>query len=269
LFLKLKKPLAIFDLETTGMSTANDRIVELSILKVQVNGQQEQLTHRINPGIPIPLESSLVHGIYDADIKDKPLFKDVAKSLVTFLEGADLCGYNLLKFDVPVLMEEFIRADVNFSLSNRNIVDAQKIFHMMEPRTLSAAYRFYCNKELIGAHGAAADTLATFEVLDAQVQRYENQSHTDDRGITSTPVANDMAALHKLTLGNNVDLAGRFMYNRQGIEVFNFGKHKDKPVSEVLQKEPNYYDWMMNGDFPMETKNRLTEMRLKFHLQRK
>jgi DNA polymerase-3 subunit epsilon len=218
---------------------------------------------RINPGIPIPLESSLVHGIYDEDVKDMPSFKAAAHSLSIFLEGCDLGGFNIIRFDVPVLVEEFLRADVDFDVSNRRLVDAQRIYHMMEPRNLSAAYKFYCGKDLIGAHGAEADTIATFEVLKAQVYKYQNVSVKDADGKEFIPIKNDMEALHQLTLSKQADLAGRILFNDKGEEVFNFGKYKGQKVTDILQKDPSYYDWMMKGDFALNTKKKLTEIKLR------
>lgn len=263
MFLKLKNPLVIFDLETTGTNIVTDRIVEYSFVKVMPNGELIKNTERINPERPIPLESSLIHGIYDKDIKDKPTFKSMAKDLSTFLHGCDLAGFNILKFDVPVLVEEFLRAEVDFDISKRKLLDAQKIFHMMEKRTLTAAYKFYCGKDLVDAHSAEADTLATLEVLDAQVKRYEGESLTDLKGKNIGRIENNVETLHQLTNDNMVDLAGRFVFNDQNIEVFNFGKHKDKPVEDVLKRESGYYDWMMKGDFPMDTKRKLTEIKLR------
>lgn len=262
MILKLKKPLAFFDLETTGINISRDRIVEISILKVQINGSQEIKTEKINPGMPIPKESSMIHGIYDADVADKPKFAEIAKTLANFLEGCDLAGFNIVKFDVPMLVEEFLRADVNFDTKTRNLVDAQKIFHMMEPRTLSAAYKFYCSKDLENAHSAEADTIATYEVLNAQLERYDNRVLTDDKGNKTTPVINDMTALHKLSISNNVDLAGRMVFNNNGEAMFNFGKYKDKLVKDILQKDPSYYGWIMDSDFALDTKRKLTELKL-------
>ncbi|MEN7546638.1 3'-5' exonuclease [Rapidithrix thailandica] len=260
--LKLRNPLAIFDLETTGINIIRDRIIEISIVKVMPDGSKEIRTKRVNPTIPIPAESSMIHGIYDEDIKDAPTFKEIAKETARFLEGADLAGFNVLKFDLPVLVEELLRAGVEFDVSNRKIVDAQKIFHMMEPRTLGAAYQFYCNKELTDAHSAEADTLATFEVLDAQVKKYEGREIKDKSGKLYTPVKNDVEALHEITSSRMIDFAGRMVYNLQGVPVFNFGKHRNRPVLEVLKQEPSYYDWMMKGEFPLNTKNKLTEIKL-------
>ncbi|MEJ2003753.1 MAG: 3'-5' exonuclease [Cyclobacteriaceae bacterium] len=261
--LHLKNPLTIFDLETTGTNIVKDRIVEISAVKLMPDGERIVKTMKLNPTVPIPVETSLIHGIYDDDVKDAPTFRNIAKSLASFLEGSDLGGFNILKFDVPVLAEEFLRADINFDVSKRKIVDVQKIFHMMEKRTLSAAYKFYCDKELTDAHSAEADTLATLAVLEAQVDRYDGMDVVDNLGKKLGQVKNDMDSLHELTAGNQVDLAGRMVFNNDGIEVFNFGKHRNKPVTEILEKEPSYYDWIMRGDFPQETKNRLTEIRLR------
>ncbi|PTX18944.1 DNA polymerase-3 subunit epsilon [Pontibacter mucosus] len=261
--LHLKRPIVFFDLETTGTDIGKDRIVELSVLKVTPNGEEFLKTRRINPTIPIPLESSLIHKIYDEDVADCPTFKQIARDLDKFLEGCDLGGYNILRFDIPLLAEEFLRCDIDFDIENRNIVDACRIFHQMEQRTLSAAYKFYCNKSLDNAHSAEADTVATYEILKAQLERYENEPYETAEGATEYPVQNDMAALHKFTFQKTADLSGRIVYNNAGQEVFNFGKYKNVPVEEVLQKEPSYYDWMMKSEFPLYTKKILTRIRLR------
>lgn len=260
--LKLRNPLAFFDLETTGINIAQDRIVEIAVLKVMPNGDQTKYVEKINPTIPIPIESSLIHGIYDEDIKDKPTFKQIAKNLAKMLEGADLAGFNIIRFDVPLLVEEFLRAGVEFDISKRKFIDSQRIYHMMEPRNLSAAYKFYCKKKLEDAHTAEADTIASFEVLDAQVAMYENVAIQDKNGKEYIPVQNDMKALHELTAGATVDFATRMVYNDKGVVVFNFGKYKDQAVLDVLKKDPSYYDWMMKGDFSLNTKQKLTEIKL-------
>lgn len=263
MLLNLHKPLAFFDLETTGINITTDRILEISIVKVLPgNNEVEIKTERINPMIPIPLESSLIHGIYEKDIADKPAFKELAHVFNNFLKGCDLAGFNILKFDVPVLQEEFNRADIDFDLTGRRLVDAQKIFHMMEPRTLTAAYKFYCNKDLNNAHSAEADTLATYEVLKAQVAKYDNLSMKDKSGKEYVPVKNDVQALHDLSAANLVDLGGRMVYNDKGEAVFNFGKYKGILVSDALKKDPSYYDWIMKGDFSIDTKKRLTQIKL-------
>lgn len=249
--LKLTKPLAFIDLETTGLNIASDRIVEISIVKIHPNGNKDVITRRINPTIPISSESISIHGISDDDVKNEPTFKQMAKELAKIIEGCDLAGYNSNKFDIPMLAEEFLRAEVDFDITKRKLVDVQNIFHKMEQRTLAAAYKFYCNKELIDAHSAEADTIATMEILLAQVEKYDT-------------LENNVAFLSEFSkANNNVDLLGRIVYDKNNVEVFNFGKHKGKSVLEVLEKEPGYYHWMMNGDFPLYTKKVLTQIRLK------
>lgn len=240
--LNLKRPIVFFDLETTGTDISKDRIVELSALKIMPNGEEILKTRRINPTIPIPLESSLIHKIYDEDVADCPTFKQIAKDFDKFLEGCDLGGYNVLRFDIPLLAEEFLRCDVDFDIENRHIVDACRIFHQMEQRTLSAAYKFYCNKQLDNAHSAEADTVATYHILMAQLDHYKEAPFETSEGITEYPVQNDMSALHKFTFQKTADLSGRIVYNNSGQEVFNFGKYKNVPVEDVLKKEPSYYD---------------------------
>lgn len=266
--LRLKKPLAFFDLETTGTHIVRDRIVEISVVKALLNGEHDIRTRRINPEMPIPLESSLIHGIYDEDIKDAPTFKNIAKNLAQFLEGCDLAGFNSNRFDIPMLVEEFLRAGVDFDLKNRKTVDTQRIYHMMEPRNLAAAYKFYCGKTLENAHSAEADTIATFEVLQGQIAKYENHTVVDGHGKESTPVQNDVAALHELTASKVVDFAGRMAFNDKGEEVFNFGKHNGKRVVDILKNEPSFFDWMMKGEFPLDTKRKLTEIKLRALTQR-
>ncbi|NGF57747.1 3'-5' exonuclease [Parapedobacter sp. SGR-10] len=259
--LQLKRPLAFFDLETTGVHVAVDNIVEIAILKVMPDGSEQVYNKKVNPGRPIPPESSMFHGIYDEDIKDAPTFKDLAEEVALFLEDADLAGYNSNKFDVPMLMEEFLRAGVNFSLEGRSFIDVQNIFHQMEQRTLKAAYRFYCDKNLDNAHQAEADVRATYEVLKAQLVKYEGAPFEDKHGEVSYPVVNDVQALHDFTnLSKPVDFAGRLVYNEDGRVVINFGKHKGRPVSEVFEVEPSYYAWMQNGDFPLYTKKVLENL---------
>lgn len=261
--LNLTKPLAFFDLETTGINVGSDRIVEISIVRVNIDNTTDILTEKVNPTIPIPLFTSKIHGIYDKDVIDCPTFKVLAPKLSTFLNNCDLAGFNSNKFDVPVLVEEFLRADIDFDLRNRKLIDVQNIFHMMEPRNLTAAYKFYCDKPLINAHSAEADTLATYEIFKAQLAHYQDTEHEDEKGNKFNPVKNDMAVLSALTTRNrNVDLAGRIVFNDKDIEVFNFGKHKDKSVKEIFEKEPSYYNWMMQGDFPLYTKKIITQIRL-------
>lgn len=268
--LNLKRPLAFFDLETTGVNVASDRIVEIAVVKVMPDGQIHSKPEKpgkenrilVNPGVPIPIESSLVHGIYDEDVKDSPSFKQISKSLYKFLYDCDLAGFNSNKFDVPVLAEEFLRVGINFDVSERNLVDVQTIFHIMEQRTLKAGYKFYCDKELDDAHEALPDTMATFEILKAQIERYEGAEVSDARGNQMPKFENDMDVLHKFCQRNrNVDLMGRVVLDDDDAPAFNFGKYKGQKVSEVLAKDPGYYSWMMNGDFPLYTKQVLKEIK--------
>lgn len=249
--LKLNNPILFFDIESTGLNVATDRIVEISAVKVFPDGHQEIKTRRINPTIPISPEAQAVHGISNEDVKDCPTFKQIAKSLAQWMSGCDIAGYNSTKFDIPLLAEEFLRADVHdFDFRKRKLVDVQTIFHKMEQRTLSAAYKFYCNKNLENAHSAEADTLATYEILKAQLDRYSD-------------LQNDISFLSEFSTKNrNVDYAGRIVYNDKDVPVFNFGKHRGVPVKDVLAKEPSYYSWMMNGDFTLDTKKILTEIHL-------
>lgn len=250
--LNLKNPIVFFDLETTGTNINLDRIVEICYLKVYPNGNEESKTYRINPEIPIPAESSAIHGIYDEDIVDCPTFKEVAKNIARDIEGADLAGFNSNRFDIPVLAEEFLRAGVDIDMSKRKFVDVQVIFHKLEQRTLSAAYKFYCEKCLEDAHSAEADTRATYEVLKAQLERYPEA------------LQNDIAFLAEFSSFNrNVDFAGRMVYDEKGVEVFNFGKYKGMPVSDALRRDPGYYGWIMGNDFTLNTKAMLTKIRLR------
>lgn len=250
--LNLKNPLVFFDLETTGTNINSDRIVEICYLKVYPNGNEESKTMRINPEMHIPEASSAIHGIYDGDVADCPTFKDVAKKIASDIEGCDLAGFNSNRFDIPVLAEEFLRAGVDIDLMKHKFVDVQVIYHKLEQRTLSAAYKFYCNKNLEDAHTAEADTRATYEVLKAQLDRY------------SDVLENDITFLSNYSCHTkNVDFAGRIVYNDQGVEVFNFGKYKGMSVAEVLKKDLGYYGWIMQGDFTLNTKNVLTKIRLR------
>ena len=249
--LNLSKPIAFFDLETTGINIAKDRIVEIAILKVMPNGEEISKRWVINPTIPIPEKTSKIHGIYDKDVIDKPTFAEAGKEINIFLKSCDLAGYNSNRFDVPLLVEEFLRADIDFEVKNRKLVDAQVIFFKNEPRNLSAAYKFYCDKELINAHTAAADVNATYEVLKSQIEKYDN-------------LKNDINQLsnysHQI---KSADFAGMIIFNDKKQETFNFGKHKGKVVTSVLEKEPGYYKWIMNADFPLYTKKILTAIKLR------
>lgn len=244
--LNLTRPLVFFDLETTGTSITRDRIVEISYLKVYPDGSTEEKCRRINPGMHIPEASTAIHKITDEDVKDCPTFPAIAKSLNEQLLDCDIAGYNSNKFDVPLLIEEFARAGINFQLAGRRFIDVQNIFHKMEQRTLVAAYRFYCGKELEGAHGALYDTRATYEVLLGQLERYEN-------------LDNDVEKLAEFSrAGRGVDLASRVVLDDNDVPVFNFGKHKGRPVKQVFREEPSFYSWIMQGDFPKNTKDVLT-----------
>jgi DNA polymerase III subunit epsilon len=262
--IKLNKPLIFIDLEATGLSIGSDRIVEISLLKVNIDNSTEIKTERVNPGIPIPEMVSKIHGIYDKDVFDAKTFKQLAPELLKFIGKADFAGFNSNKFDIPMLAEEFLRAEVDFDLEGRRLVDVQNIFHFMEPRNLSAAYKFYCHKNIENAHSAEADVVATYEIFKSQLERYDGVTINDANGKEFVPVVNDIQALNDLTARTkNADLAGRIVYNEKGEEVFSFGKHKDKSVIEVFTKEPSYYTWMMNGDFPLYTKKVITKIRLR------
>lgn len=245
--LKLSRPLAVIDLETTGTNLSNDRIVEIAIIRILPDGSQTIKHKLINPEIPIPVSSSEIHGITNEKVKDAPTFKQAANELKQFLDNCDLAGYNSNRFDIPLLVEEFLRVGMEFDTKGRKLLDVQRIFHMMEQRTLSAAYRFYCNKNLDGAHGAHADASATWEVLEAQLVKYPQ-------------LGVELESILKVTGEDEiVDFARRFTMEN-GVEVFNFGKHKGRAVVDVLKMEPQYYDWMMKGDFPLHTKQKLAEI---------
>lgn len=261
--LRLNKPLAVFDLETTGMDIVEDQIVEISIVKILPNGEQEVFTRKVKPTIPIPLETSMIHGIYPDDVVEAPTFKDLAPEVFEFLKGCDFAGFNILRFDLPVLIEEFLRVGMDYNLKSTKVVDAQKIFHLMEKRTLGAAYKFYCGQELVNAHSAEADTLATVAVLKAQAQKYEGQEAVDNLGKKLGVIENNINSLANFSGNKSVDLAGRFAYNQDNVEVFNFGKYRGKSISAVLKEEPQYYDWIMKGKFPQDTKRKLTEIKLR------
>jgi len=245
--LQLKKPLAIIDLETTGVNLSTDRIVEIAIVKALPDGTKQIKRKLLNPEIPISAISREMHGITNEMVKDAPTFKQVANEIKQFLDNCDLAGYNSNRFDIPLLAEEFLRVGLEFDFNNRQLVDVQKIFHMMEQRTLSAAYKFYCNKNLEGAHGAEVDASATWEILQAQIEKYPQLGTSIETIITC--IGDDCI----------VDFARR-MVMENGVEIFNFGKHKGRSVADVLRAEPQYYDWMMKGDFPMHTKAKLTEI---------
>ena len=246
--LQLTKPLAFIDIEATGSNTSTDRIVEIAIIKHLPDGTKTIKRKLLNPQMPIPQVVQEIHGISDEMVKDAPAFKQVAQEIRQYLDGCDLACYNAYRLDIPMLMEEFIRAGVEFDMKSRKLVDVQKIFHQMEQRTLAAAYKFYCNKSLEKAHSAEADAAATAEILMAQMEKYPQLGKTVDSGLKV--IGEDQI----------IDFARRFVYDDKGVEVFNFGKHKGRPVADVLKAEPQYYDWMMKGEFPMNTKQKLTEI---------
>lgn len=250
--LNLKNPIVFFDLETTGTNINSDRIIEICYLKIYPNGNEESKTLRINPEMHIPEASTAIHGIHDEDVANCPRFKEVAANIAKDIEGCDLGGFNSNRFDIPVLAEEFLRAGIDIDLSRRKFVDVQVIYHKLEQRTLSAAYKFYCNKNLEDAHTAEADTRATYEVLKAQLDRYPDI------------LQNDITFLADYSSYNrNVDFAGRMVYDDNGVEVFNFGKYKGMPVADVLRKDPGYYSWILQGDFTLNTKQMLTKIRIR------
>lgn len=250
--LNLNKPIVFLDLETTGIDPCKDRIVEISLVKVLPDGSREVKTRRLNPEMHIPAEATAIHGINDDDVKDCPKFREVARSLAAYIDGCDFAGFNSNKFDIPVLVEEFLRAGVDVDLKKRKFIDVQNIFHKMEQRTLVAAYKFYCGKDLTEAHSAEADTLATYEVLLAQLDRYGDQ------------LRNDVDFLSEFsTRSQTADYAGRILFDKDGVEIFGFGKHKGRRVADVFREEPSYYSWMMNGDFPKYTQKVITEIRLR------
>jgi DNA polymerase-3 subunit epsilon len=249
--LNLKNPLVFFDLETTGINVATDRIVEISYLKVFPNGSEECKTYRVNPTVPIPAKTTEIHGISDEDIKDAPKFSELAKTIAKVLEGSDIAGYNSNKFDIPLLAEEMLRSGIDIDLKKRKFIDVQVIFLKKEPRTLSAALKYYCKKELNNAHSAEADTRATYEILQAQLDKYSD-------------LENDIDKLSEFSSHNkNADFVGRIIYDENGEEVFNFGKYKGQSVNEVFEKDPAYYSWMINNDFPLYTKKVLTNIKLR------
>lgn len=268
--LKLTRPLIFFDLETTGLNIGKDKIVEICLIKLFPDGHEEERTERLNPKCHIPEETSAIHGIYDADVVDKPTFEDLADELLAFFDNCDIAGFNSNKFDIPLLAEEFLRIGKRLDMRNRSVIDVQQIFHKMEPRNLIAAYKFYCGKDLKNAHSANADTRATLEVLEAQVGRYASVPYEERNGTVSCPVTPDVKDLDKFTrVHRNVDFAAHIVLNDKDVEVFNFGKHKGESVKEVFAKEPAFYAWMMKADFPLYTKEVITYIYNEVRLEKK
>lgn len=266
--LELTKPIVFFDLETTGLQIGSDKIVEIGMLKVfpEVNGesQTEAITYRINPGVPIPNEVSVLHGIYDKDVADKPKFAQLAPQIYAFLKDCDLAGYNLHKFDVPMLVEEFLRAGIELDLSQVRIIDVQNIFHKLESRTLVGAYRFYCDKELARPFATQRAVETIVEILEAQLSLYQDVKKEDENGSESMPIQNDVTTLSKFSIiDRNVDFAGHIIFDENDKEVFNFGKYKGCEVESTFRKDPAFYDWMMRAEFPLYTKKIITNIRMR------
>lgn len=252
--LNLSRPIVFFDIEATGLNVATDRIVEISYIKVYPDGHEESQTLRFNPGIPISAEASAVNGIKDEDVSDCPSFKEKAADLALIFSECDIAGFNSNYFDIPLLVEEFIRAGINFDITKCRFVDVQNIYHKMEKRTLAAAYKFYCDKDLENAHTAQADTRATYEVLQSQLDLYGKD------------LKNDIGFLAEFSRRNrNVDLAGRIVLNEQGVETINFGKYKGQAVADIIRREPGYFSWIMQGDFPQNTKQEFMRLKLKLN----
>ena len=259
--LSLTRSLVFFDVETTGLNIGKDKIIELALLKINPDGSEEAKVWRINPEIPISKEAEAVHGISNVDLKNEPVFVDIADEILQFLENCDLAGYNSNKFDLPLLVEEFLRVNIDFDLKDRCCIDVQNIFHKMEPRNLSAAYRFYCQKELTDAHQALADSKATFEILKGQLAKYEGKTHEDAKTGKTFTINNDVKTLSNFSREHRtVDFAGHIVFNENDEEVFNFGKYKGIPVKKVFDIEPPYYDWMMKAEFPLYTKKIITKI---------
>lgn len=267
--LQLKKPLVILDLETTGLNIVESRIVEITLLKIQPDGKENLRTYLVNPEMPIPPEATRVHGIKDSDVADKPTFKQIAHQILEFIGNADLAGYNIHQYDLPVLVEEFLRADIEFDYEKRNIVDVQVIFYRMEPRTLTAAYKFYCNKDLLNAHTSAADVQATYEVLLAQIERYADKKIEVD-GKLVAPIQNDIEQLARFTTRRKiVDPSGNIVLNDHNELVFNFGKYRGQKLEDIFEKEPQYFDWIQKGQFPQSTKRLAHQAYIQMQLRKR
>jgi len=259
----ISKPIVVFDIETTGLDIINDRIVDISLIKVNSNNSTIEKKYRVNPVIPISKESSLIHGIYDKDVSSCKQFKDYAKEIYQFINGCDLGGFNILKFDLPILIEEFMRCNINLSISNTKIIDALRIYHLMEKRNLSAAYKFYCNKNLDNAHDSYADTIATLEIIKKQIEKYENQEVIDNKGNILGTISQNVDSIWSIIKTNLVDISGRIIKNSENKEVFNFGKYKNQIVSEIFKSNPEYYHWIMKSNFSLHTKKKFTEIKLR------
>jgi DNA polymerase-3 subunit epsilon len=259
----VNKPLVVFDIETTGLDIIQDRIIDITLIKINPDNSQIEKNYRVNPTIKISTESSKIHGIYEKDILECKTFKNYAKEIYNFIKGCDLAGFNILKFDLPILIEEFLRCDIELSLKNIKIIDALRIYHLMEKRNLSAAYKYYCNKNLDNAHDSHADTTATLEIIKKQVELYENKEVIDNKGNSLGKISKNVESIGSIIKNNIVDLSGRIIRNSENIEIFNFGKYKNQSVSNIFKSNPEYYHWIMKSNFPIHTKNKFTEIKLR------
>ena len=262
ILLKINKPLVFFDIESTGLDIINDKIIEITILKLSISGKKNTFTFRINPGIPIPLENSKIHGIYDKDVKNSPSFKKVGNKIKQLIYNCDLVGFNILKFDLPILIEEFKKNKISFSIKNVNIIDVQKLYHLMEKRNLSSAYKFYCNKTLKNSHSSFNDTMATYEIFINQLKKYNNEEVFDLKGNKMGKISKNLNEINNTLNNNMIDLEGRFIMENED-PVFNFGKYKGKKIKKVLKKNPEYFNWIIKGKFSNDTKEKLRDIKEK------
>ena len=261
--MNINKPVVIFDVETTGLDIINDRIIDISLIKINTDKSKLEKSYRVNPLIPISKESSLIHGITDKDVINLKPFKSYESEIFDFIQGCDLGGFNILKFDLPILIEEMIRCDIDFKINKIKIIDALRIYHLMEKRNLSAAYMYYCNKKLENAHNAYADTSATVEIIEKQLEKYENMEVKDNKGNILGKISKDIDSIGSIIENNIVDISGRIIKDSQNIEIFNFGKYKNQSVKEVFKSNPEYYHWIMKSNFPLHTKKKFTEIKLR------
>jgi|TARA_B100001057_G_scaffold358293_1_gene360427 DNA polymerase-3 subunit epsilon len=260
----VNKPVVVFDIETTGLDIIKDQIIDISLIKVGKDCSEEVKNFRVKPSIKISKESSEIHGIRDEDLKNSKPFKFYAKEVLNFIKGCDLGGFNILKFDLPILIEEFMRCDIDLNLENIKIIDALRLYHLMEKRNLSSAYKFYCNKKLVNAHDAYSDTKATVEIIKKQLEFYNNEQVIDNKGNVLGIISNKIDSIGSIINNNIVDISGRIIKNTDGDEVFNFGKYKNQRVEDVFKNNPQYYHWMINNDFPLHTKKKISEIRLRY-----
>ncbi len=258
--MKINKPLVFFDIESTGLDITKDKIIEITILKLSISGRKNTFTFRINPEIPIPSENSKIHGIYDKDVKNSPSFKKVGNKIKKLLYKCDLVGFNILKFDLPILIEEFKNNKISFSINNINIIDVQKLYHLMEKRNLSSAYKFYCNKTLKNSHSSFSDTMATYEIFLNQLKKYDNQEVFDLKGNKMGKISKNLNKINNTLNNNMIDLEGRFIMDNED-PVFNFGKYKGKKIKEILKKNPGYFNWIIKGKFSNDTKENLKKIK--------